>query len=69
MLKSTNNRFAYVVLGVSVRVSGEADKLMHHKFCLIDGTNARGALITGSLNWTYGVSFHIIKCTLIRRIL
>lgn len=43
--------------GISVRISGEADKLMHHKFCLIDGTSAKGALITGSLNWTYTVCF------------
>lgn len=42
--------------GIPVRVSGENEKLMHNKFCLIDGTNARGVLITGSLNWTYGVS-------------
>lgn len=42
--------------GISVRVSGEGEKLMHHKFCLIDGTTAKGVLITGSLNWTYGVS-------------
>ncbi|XP_055298904.1 mitochondrial cardiolipin hydrolase-like [Sitodiplosis mosellana] len=40
--------------GISVRISGEDDKLMHHKFCLIDGTSPKGVLITGSLNWTYG---------------
>lgn len=44
--------------GIHVRISGEGDKLMHHKFCLIDGTSAKGVLITGSLNWTYGVSTH-----------
>lgn len=43
--------------GIPVRVSGENEKLMHNKFCLIDGTNAKGVLITGSLNWTYGVSW------------
>ncbi|XP_031639957.1 mitochondrial cardiolipin hydrolase-like [Contarinia nasturtii] len=40
--------------GIHVKVSGEGDKLMHHKFCLIDGTTAKGLLLTGSLNWTYG---------------
>lgn len=51
-LKSSTIAFA----GISIRVSGEQHKLMHHKFCLIDATTANGVLITGSLNWTYGVS-------------
>lgn len=46
----------FLLTGIPVRVSGENEKLMHNKFCLIDGTNAKGILITGSLNWTYGVS-------------
>lgn len=50
---------AIFCIGISVRISGEADKLMHHKFCLIDGTSAKGALITGSLNWTYTVCFQL----------
>lgn len=44
-----------IIIGISVRISGEGDALMHHKFCLIDGTSAKGVLITGSLNWTYTV--------------
>lgn len=48
--------FCVFFIGVAVRVSGEDDKLMHNKFCLIDGTASRGILITGSMNWTYGVS-------------
>lgn len=49
----------FIFAGISVRVSGEGDKLMHHKFCLIDGTSNRGLIITGSLNWTYGVSCYL----------
>lgn len=39
-------------------MSGTENNLMHHKFCLIDtdGWFFVGTIITGSMNWTFGVS-------------
>lgn len=30
---------------------------MHHKFCVIDHSSAGGIVITGSMNWSYTVSY------------
>lgn len=52
----------YLYTGVDIKIVGEEYRLMHHKFCLID-TNQRlrlGTVITGSLNWTYGVCVVLI---------
>lgn len=52
--------FVYFSEGIDVRVFGisnaDEKKLMHHKFCVIDSSSSDGALITGSLNWSYTVS-------------
>lgn len=46
---------------IDVRVFGisnaDEKKLMHHKFCVVDYSSSNGAVITGSLNWSYTVSY------------
>lgn len=52
-------RNVYLMLGIKVRVlgtSGDGEKLMHNKFCIIDSTSPEGIVINGSLNWTHQVS-------------
>lgn len=50
-----------------MKITGDAESLMHHKFCIIDvlydettltvnNHPLNGVLITGSLNWTLNVS-------------
>lgn len=53
-----------IISGVNIRFPKiQADNLLHHKFCIIDGKNRdptkpipeKATLLTGSMNWTMSV--------------
>lgn len=68
MKKIQSNSWNWIFLGVAVRIAGDGDNFMHHKFCLIDVLTGekeinenthpqKGLLINGSMNWTHNVRF------------
>lgn len=69
----------FIPLGINIRFPTDgADRLLHHKFCIVDGQKrdqtpeevpSNAVLLTGSMNWTMTVCLNVIVFTIDTKLL